>query len=369
MLLRSDLDDNFRKVVYELTADRVGDLATLLANSESVADAIIDADSRGHSNWNVKTSEGVRELLVMLIGQVDEGVRIGSAGNKARDTALITDKSRVKFTIPLVLPTKPPPAIHDIFLDTLVTLDEQVVLGEAKCAATLDPKTKVEVRAFARAPGFPGVVDMTVDNAVIHMSTEDVYTTSAKTVTPGPVTPASTGLQRSSRRGKNEPSSTPPAAPPPPPAPEFVGTNPVTLDTTYAASDFMDYDPARFALTKARAIQFDFRDIDNKLVPTPMLSEVFRPGTFVVCTCRLSMWKFVNRGEESHTYQLIVRSMRVIDDTPVYADYTRPVVPPSPSAGLSLRTPQKRLAEFDALDFSTPVKKPAVTVKTTLRKR
>ncbi|KDQ09620.1 hypothetical protein BOTBODRAFT_178844 [Botryobasidium botryosum FD-172 SS1] len=71
-----------------------------------------------------------------------------------------------------------------------------------------------------------------------------------------------------------------------------------------------------------------------------------------------------------HTYQLIVRSMRAIDDTPVYADYTRPMVPPSPSAGLSLRTtPYKRLAEFDALDFSTPVKKPATTVKITLRKR
>lgn len=55
--------------------------------------------------------------------------------------------------------------------------------------------------------------------------------------------------------------------------------------------------------------------------------------------------------------------MRVIDDTPVYQDYTVPPPTPTPTPSSSRVSPQKRLAEFDALDFSdlsTPVKKPIV---------
>ncbi|KDQ09693.1 hypothetical protein BOTBODRAFT_178772 [Botryobasidium botryosum FD-172 SS1] len=212
---------------------------------------------------------------------------------------------------------------------------------------------QVEKREFARAPRIPGAVKLTVDNAVIHMTTDDVYTTGQKSDTPED----NSGLQHSSRRStttSTAATSTPAVAT----LPEIVGTNPVTLETTYAASEFPDYDPARFALNKARAVQFDFRDADNKLVPTPRLPEVFRPGTLVICTCSLSMWKFTKDGVESHTYQAIARSMRVVDDTPVYTDYTPPPAPPSAGPVLS-PSPQKRLAEFDALDFSTPTKKPA----------
>lgn len=83
--------------------------------------------------------------------------------------------------------------------------------------------------------------------------------------------------------------------------------DPVTLETTYAASDFPDYDRARFALSRARAVQFDFRDIDNQLVPTPLLHEKFRPGTFVICTCSLQMWKFQKEVAESHVSILFFR--------------------------------------------------------------
>lgn len=78
-------------------------------------------------------------------------------------------------------------------------------------------------------------------------------------------------------------------------------TGETTLDTTYAPSDFADYDPAFFALKRARAVQFDFRDLNNNLVPTPKLHEVFRPGAFVWCMVGFSRWRYtLSDGSLSH---------------------------------------------------------------------
>ncbi|KDQ16324.1 hypothetical protein BOTBODRAFT_173217 [Botryobasidium botryosum FD-172 SS1] len=354
MLIRTDLPADFRKDAYDMIIERVSPLTSLLANPECLANSVIQADAKGHANWmDTGDSEGARESMVMVVGQLDEGIKVGCMGNKARDSSMITDKTRVKFPLPLVIPTKAPQAITDLYNDQVFACVEQQAAGEAK-SGPVGPNVRLESRGFARAPGVPGHATMTGENAVIHMSSGDLYVIPPRldAVTQG------VSIQRSSRRAGGAGGANTAAT-----APENTGTNPVTLQTTYAASDFPDYDASRFSLSRARAVQFDFRDIENKLVPTPRLHEVFRPGTLVICTCSLSMWKFTKEGEESHTYQLIVKSMRVIDDTPVYVDYT---TTPEPVAGTPLPriSPQKRLAEFDSLDFTTPTKK----VKT-LRKR
>lgn len=90
------------------------------------------------------------------------------------------------------------------------------------------------------------------------------------------------------------------------------------------------------------------------------------------------MWKFQNAVEESHvrtvrpilfshmliiclqTYQLIVRSMKVIHESSelIEAIYcVPPVSTAAPSSSQSTPSSAKRLSAFDALDFSTPIKK------------
>ncbi|KDQ05539.1 hypothetical protein BOTBODRAFT_182469 [Botryobasidium botryosum FD-172 SS1] len=137
MLARSDLPNDFRKEVYNILVEHVGGLTSLLANTESTLYAVLTIDSKGHASWrdgSAPAAEGSRDLLVIIVGQLDEGIKLGCYGNKARDTALITDKTRVRYSLPLVVPTKPPKSIVEIFNDQLVSFKELVAACELKYA-------------------------------------------------------------------------------------------------------------------------------------------------------------------------------------------------------------------------------------------
>lgn len=88
MQIIKDLPADFRKSIYDTTFERINELPSLVANIESMANALITIDTKGHGRWADKSaplSEGPRELLFIMAGQLDEGIKIGCTGNKSRE--------------------------------------------------------------------------------------------------------------------------------------------------------------------------------------------------------------------------------------------------------------------------------------------
>ncbi|KDQ13901.1 hypothetical protein BOTBODRAFT_175312 [Botryobasidium botryosum FD-172 SS1] len=216
MLVRKDLPHDFRKAVYDAAFAHVNTLKSLLANCESMQNTVIRADAKGHMTWlntTVPASEGPCERTVIVVGQLDEGIRLGSLGNKYCDSSPINDKTRVKFSLALHLPTNATPNLHSIIQDTICTLGEQSAAGEAICPPVAYGKW-LELREFVKAPGIPGITPLSIDNAIIHMSSDDIYMIPPGSEAVAP--PAATTIQRSDHRGPVEPTLPAPAPVPVP---------------------------------------------------------------------------------------------------------------------------------------------------------
>ncbi|KAJ7677863.1 hypothetical protein DFH06DRAFT_1121427 [Mycena polygramma] len=300
------------------------------------------------------------ELRTAIVGEIlgpAMGTLIRAHGNyfarDGDDFKPIDDKSKIKDTIALGIPTQSTTKLLNTFLNQVIALGQ---VTDANADEDMRKGNMPYIKNWTK-PGKEG----STNHDVIMVSTLPKYGV--------PTAAGAPKIKRTAKRKLDEveaevADSTEPATEGKEPAGEDI-----KLGAHYEPSLLPDYGGAYFNHTKAKLVQQDVRDVNNNLIPPWKIYEALRPGTLVLVL--VSLHCFLMNDENSKEprqrkiYQVNAHSMRVLSesDEPV-EERTRPIAPNSTeraTAQLPARAVSGSFANFVVPPASAAPSSPAST--------
>ncbi|KAJ7042848.1 hypothetical protein C8F04DRAFT_915583, partial [Mycena alexandri] len=300
--------------LYDIVTDQIIAMGTdALANIDYTKDY-----TRHVEDWSKNhrfMDRAGNELRTAIVGEIlgpAMGTLLRAHGNYfARDGDAfkpIDDKSKIKDTIALGIPTQASVKMHNIFLNQVIGANQIVT-------------------ANANEDAHNGRVSLAV---LLHSAPFDSVPSEPH---PGIPRVATTGKRRLDQVDDEVAG---PAGPPADDKLEYTGalTKDIKLGAYYNPCILPDYGGSYFNHSKAKLVQLDVRDTKNELIPPWKFYEALRPGTLVLCLVSLHCFAMVDDSgkerKERKVYQMNAHSIRVLSESDEHVEErTRPIAPNS----------------------------------------
>ncbi|KAI0059111.1 hypothetical protein BV25DRAFT_1901810 [Artomyces pyxidatus] len=306
-----------------------------------------------------------REFIAYVVGQAgaySDGHRVGALGSVA-DDVIIDDTTHVKLHFATKAAGGCLPELENVWKDQCVGLQEvtAALVGGWEKYSELQCDPKILLRPmlkFNMGTTFNSNTSQgRMRNEVIHIVSEDFYTT--KFPVKGSVPAKTAAPARSNRKRKStntegtltrndgapvvtQAASTDAAA---------FQTEDIKLTSRYDPRCLPDHVGDRFAHTEAQVLQFDIRDETNALVPPWKYRAVLRPGTIFFAAVGFRLWEMSPRGNmtrTSLTFQLALKTIKVLRQSDRAEDASDLEPTPATAPAQSSRVPDDVAKDFDA---------------------
>ncbi|KAJ6473623.1 hypothetical protein C8R47DRAFT_987327 [Mycena vitilis] len=265
------------------------------------------------------------ELRTAIVGEIlgpAMGTLVRAHGNyfarDGDDVSPIDDKSKIKDTIALGIPTQSTTKLLNTFLNQVIALGQ---VTEANADEDMRKGNTPYIKNWTK-PGKD------------HSTSHDVIMASLLPKYAVPTAAGAPKVKRTAKRkldeveGDSDPSAEPIAEGKEPAAGE------IKLGAHYEPSLLPDYGGPYFNHTKAKLVQQDIRDVQNNLIPPWKIYDALRPGTLVLLLVSLHCFLMNDENgkepKQRKIYQVNAHSIRVLSesDEPV-EERTRPIAPNS----------------------------------------
>ncbi|KAJ6454562.1 hypothetical protein C8R47DRAFT_955212, partial [Mycena vitilis] len=233
----------------------------------------------------------------------------------------IDDKSKIKDTIALGIPTQSTVKLVNIFLNQVIALGQVT-------EASADEDSRNGRFPFVKNWTKPGK-EGSENHDVIMMSMLPKY---------GVRVPSAAGAPKVKRTAKRKldevdadegPSTKPEADKTSEPAPEDI-----KLGAHYEPALLQDYGGSYFNHIKSKLVQLDVRDTQNNLIPPWKFYDALKPGTLVLALVSLHCFTMNDdsgkEAKQRKIYQVNAHSIRVLSESEESVEErTRPIAPNS----------------------------------------
>ncbi|KAJ7459324.1 hypothetical protein FB451DRAFT_1046152 [Mycena latifolia] len=335
--------------LYDSVADQILGMKTeALANIDYP-----DNFSRRIEEWSKNHtyigSDG-KELRTVIVGEIMGpalGTIIRAHGNFfARDGDAvcfrpIDDKTKVKDSIALGVPTASTVKMYNTFINQVICLAQVVEANADEDRRKGNVSNSSFCFSFVHLPQTPTVKDWTKpsrDGQETHDLDEAVDEPEAGT----------------SAKSEEDP--------------QLPGGDEIKLGAHYEPSLLPDYGGSFFNHVKSKLVQHDVRDKNNVLIPPWRYYEELKPGTFVLVLATLHCYNMVDdNGKVRKIYQVNAHSIRILDESDeVVEERTRPIAPDSAERAIANLPGHAASSSFDQFVLPTPVASPVKETSTPL---
>ncbi|KAJ7148131.1 hypothetical protein C8R43DRAFT_889112 [Mycena crocata] len=334
--------------LYGKVADQMQEMGiAALSNVEYPGDFVRKVEKWG--NYSFVDNEA-QEFRFNLFGQIlppSLGTNLRAQGNhfhRDGETFIpINDKSKIKDTLALGIPTLAPTELYNLFINQGMPLRNVMITTAAEDARNGISCTRP-----------------TKDGGNLH----DIIMV---TMLPKYDIPAESGAPEvkltTKRKLDAQGDDTGPAAHEPGkivyPAGTFLFCDDIKLGAYYDPNLLGDYGGSYFNHVKGKLIQLDVRDASNALIPPWKFYDELKTGTLVLIHASFHCFTMANTdevqkgGKEKRIFQINAHSIRVLDPSDEYVEKrTQPLAPD----GLTRATAQlpARAASSSFTNFSVP---------------
>ncbi|KAJ6461570.1 hypothetical protein C8R47DRAFT_1080539 [Mycena vitilis] len=337
--------------LYDAVADQIESMGKDALANVDYPDDFTRRIEDWSKNHRYVDREG-NELRTAIVGEVlgpAMGTLIRAHGNyfarDGDDFKPIDDKSKIKDTIALGIPTQSTTKLLNTFLNQVIALGQVT-------EANADEDSRKGNMPYIKNWTKPGKEGSTAHDVIM------------ASMLPKYAVPTAAGAPKVKRTAKRKLDEVDAEADKSP-EPLVEGKEPtgedIKLGAHYEPSLLPDYGGAYFNHTKAKLVQQDVRDVQNNLIPPWKIYEALRPGTLVLLL--VSLHCFLMNDENSKEprqrkiYQVNAHSIRVLSesDEPV-EERTRPIAPNSADRA-AVKLPARASGSF--ANFVVPTIVPA----------
>ncbi|KAJ7643142.1 hypothetical protein DFH06DRAFT_1333925 [Mycena polygramma] len=280
------------------------------------------------------------ELRIAVVGEIlgpAMGTIVRAHGNyfarDGDDFKPIDDKSKIKDTIAIGIPTQSTVKLLNIFLNQVIALGQVT-------EASADEDARNGRTPFVKNWTKPGK-EGSENHDVIMMSMLPKYAVPSAAGAPK--------VKRTAKRKLDEvdtdagPSTKPEADKAAEPSPEDI-----KLGAHYEPTLLQDYGGSYFNHIKSKLVQLDVRDTQNNLIPPWKFYDALKPGTLVLALVSLHCFTMNDESgkdvKQRKIYQVNAHSIRVLSDSEeLVEERTRPIAPNS-TERVTSKLPERAVA-------------------------